>query len=113
MGLRDAVIREPKTATVEAFGQTVTVCEIGAMDRIQYIEYLEKLRAENYSNERAGVLLSVFLMVKSMVEDGKRVFADDEVEQVASSNIELEEVAKVFQVSAKLNKLTAESAEGN
>ena len=107
MNLRDAVLKQPKTKLVDAFGQTVTVSEIGALDRIEYIEYLQKLQADGVSNERVGVLLSVFLMVKSAVEDGQRVFEDDEVETLAASNIDLDDVSKVFQAAAELNGLLA------
>lgn len=112
MNLREAVFKEPKTKEVEAFGGTVTVSEIGALDRIAYIEYLQKLQADGLGDERIGVLLSVFLMVKSAVENGKRVFADDEVESLASSNLDLSELNKVFHASAELNALIA-SEEGN
>jgi len=111
MSLRDIVMRPPQAVEVEAFGKTVIVSEIGAMDRIEYIEYLQKLQNDDISDERAGVLLSLFLMVKSVVEDGQRVFADDDMYKLERSNIDLTEVAKVFNASAKLNKLLGE--EGN
>lgn len=108
MSFRDSVLKQPKTVEVEAFGDTVTLTEIGALDRIAYIEFLQKLQQDGVSDERAGVLLSVFLMVKTVIEEGKRVFADDEVDSVAASNIDLDEVAKVFNAAAKLNGLLAE-----
>ncbi len=113
MSLRDAVMQEFKTEQVEAFGGVVTVSEIGALGRIAYIEYLQKMQADEVGNERAGMLLQVFLMVKCAIEDGKRVFEDDEVEKIADSNINLLDLSKVFTAAAKLNKLTAESQEGN
>ena len=112
MSLREAVTKEPKTVQVEAFGETVTVTEIGALDRLAYVEYLQRLQAEGASDERIGLLVPLFLMVKSAVEDGKRVFADDEVESLASRNLDMDDLNKVFRASAELNALLA-SDEGN
>jgi len=111
MSLRDSVMKQPETVEVEAFGKTVTVQEIGALDRIEYLEYLEKLRADGASDQRAGLLLQVFMLVKCSVEDGKRVFEDSEVEAVAATTTDLKSLSVVFAEATKLNKLAGE--EGN
>ncbi len=112
MSLRDTIFKSAATREVEAFGETLLVAEIGALDRIAYIEYLQKLQNDGVSDEKAGVLLSAFLAVKCIVgEDGKRIFADDEVDEFAGANIDLAELNKVFRAAAEINKLVA--TEGN
>ena len=111
MSLRDSVMKQPKTVEVEAFGKTVTLQEIGALDRIAYLEYLQKLQADGVSDQRAGLLLQAFMLVKCAIEDGKRVFEDSEIDAIAASNIDLADMGKVFTAATKLNGLAGE--EGN
>ncbi len=112
MSLRDAVLREPKTKDIEAFGKTVTVSEINAYDRLDYFNYIRRLQDSGESDERLGVRMSAFLMVKSAVENGERVFADDEVEAIADTIRDMDGLNAVYRASAELNALIV-SEEGN
>jgi hypothetical protein len=111
MSIRDYILPQPKTATVEAFDATVTVSEMGALDRMQYIDYLRQLQKNGVSDLQAEPLLMAFMAVKCVVEDGKRVFADSEVETVANGRFKVEDLKKVFDAAATLNGLISADVE--
>jgi hypothetical protein len=107
MSFRDAVIREPKTKEVEAFGKTVTVIEMEATDRLEYYSFISKIQDDSVSSERAGVLNYAYIVVKCAVENGERVFSDDEVEAVAKTK-DFDSLANIYHAAADLNGLRTE-----
>jgi hypothetical protein len=111
MSIRDFILPQPKTAAVEAFGTTVTVSEMGALDRMQYIDYLHGLKKRGVSDLEAEPLLMAFMAVKCLTDEGARVFADNEVETVANGRYKIEDLKKVFDAAAVLNGLRTEDAD--
>jgi hypothetical protein len=84
---------------------------MGALDRMQYIDYLRQLQKNGVSDLQAEPLLMAFMAVKCVMEDGKRVFADNEVETVANGRFKVEDLKKVFDAAATLNGLISADVE--
>lgn len=100
------VMPELKTKQVEAFGQTVAVSEMGALDRIEFVEYQKQLSEEGVSETKTGVLLGAFLMVKCVVdENGQRAFEGQSVESVAAKINDMESLNVFFNAAAEINGL--------
>lgn len=104
--IRDSILKKQEllTETVDAYGETLTVSEISAEQRLNFALKVQALKGEGFAVDLAAMSLLVALTVFD--EKGARVFKDSDAPELAKKHTE--ELRKVYDVAARLNGIGAE-----